>query len=371
MIVVLIAFLAGLTTTARQDGTIEGVNGAHGTAAEQSMASPTACRVFTYRLHELPLPASSHPEHRLAAAWNAVVSKGKSCMDRGFEGRRMQTGSTFNGTEGASAPPLFDVGQWEFGCVVGRQLQTRLWHATKDPNEADVFFVPWFGAEAYHRPHPDRSALTFFASTLRRQLHWWARNNGSNHLFFSRFPNQGGLFDFDSHDSTVIGHASASDLDLSFRVRNAMGFTEHFNQGGFHAVPHPSWVMPEPGNELRPHRAAVDTTLAALVHGNRTYGMKVSTQVRRSLHTQCARSSQCKLISIQPSVNARGAAILQDDIMRAYRTSTFCLNPSGDNPLRKAVVDSIAMGCIPVVFHTRTLGLYDWHLSSDEVNIPL
>jgi hypothetical protein len=41
----------------------------------------------------------------------------------------------------------------------------------------------------------------------------------------------------------------------------------------------------------------------------------------------------------------------------------FCLGPSGDSYARKANIDALAVGCIPVVFYHASLS-YPWHIAS-------
>mmetsp|Transcript_38105 Transcript_38105/g.38790 ORF Transcript_38105/g.38790 Transcript_38105/m.38790 type:complete len:86 (-) Transcript_38105:163-420(-) len=40
-----------------------------------------------------------------------------------------------------------------------------------------------------------------------------------------------------------------------------------------------------------------------------------------------------------------------------YRDSVFCLMPGGPTWSRKATLDALVSGCIPVVFHLQTLHL--------------
>ena len=41
--------------------------------------------------------------------------------------------------------------------------------------------------------------------------------------------------------------------------------------------------------------------------------------------------------------------------------STFCLEPGGDSPYRKSLWDSLAVGCIPVVFSKYSELTAPWH----------
>ena len=49
--------------------------------------------------------------------------------------------------------------------------------------------------------------------------------------------------------------------------------------------------------------------------------------------------------------SSSGAAL---EIINLYRRSVFCLQPAGDDVSRKGVVDSLLLGCIPVLFYVGT-----------------
>ena len=51
-------------------------------------------------------------------------------------------------------------------------------------------------------------------------------------------------------------------------------------------------------------------------------------------------------------------------IARLYWNSTFCLQPQGDAVSRKAIVDSLLLGCIPVLFHEGQAQQWPWHWGS-------
>jgi len=48
-------------------------------------------------------------------------------------------------------------------------------------------------------------------------------------------------------------------------------------------------------------------------------------------------------------------------VLHAYWTSTFCLQPGGDTVTRKGIVDSLLLGCIPVLFQRGQLLQWPWH----------
>merc|ERR1740123_808141 len=42
--------------------------------------------------------------------------------------------------------------------------------------------------------------------------------------------------------------------------------------------------------------------------------------------------------------------------------SRFCFQPMGDTPSRKGIIDSMILGCIPVLFSMNQTRLWPWHL---------
>jgi hypothetical protein len=61
---------------------------------------------------------------------------------------------------------------------------------------------------------------------------------------------------------------------------------------------------------------------------------------------------------------ASGAEPAWHSIARVYWNSTFCLQPPGDAVSRKAIVDSLLLGCIPVLFHRGQVAQWPWHWGS-------
>ena len=45
----------------------------------------------------------------------------------------------------------------------------------------------------------------------------------------------------------------------------------------------------------------------------------------------------------------------------AYREAVFALQPAGDDPSRKAIIDALTCGCIPVFFHAQQRQLWPHH----------
>merc|ERR1719160_104521 len=51
-------------------------------------------------------------------------------------------------------------------------------------------------------------------------------------------------------------------------------------------------------------------------------------------------------------------------VLYSKRDSVFCLEPPGTTLGRKSIIDSLLMGCVPVLFDRRQDKLYPWHWGS-------
>lgn len=82
---------------------------------------------------------------------------------------------------------------------------------------------------------------------------------------------------------------------------------------------------------------------------------RLSKELREVLKAECEKNEACLMINLdshtsQADIFKRSA----DHRYGPYASATFCLMPGGDFPTRKAVVDSLLAGCIPVSFHLYT-----------------
>lgn len=70
--------------------------------------------------------------------------------------------------------------------------------------------------------------------------------------------------------------------------------------------------------------------------------------IRSELIDQCRSSSTCNFLGCFDGANECENPI---KVMRAFRSSVFCLQPPRDSYTRRSTFDSILAGCIPVFFH--------------------
>jgi len=95
-------------------------------------------------------------------------------------------------------------------------------------------------------------------------------------------------------------------------------------------------------------------------------------RLRAALVRQCQQhaDADCAMHSVNDIRNS--TAHVEQEIIALYNQSVFCLGPSGDSYARKANIDALAVGCIPVVFYHASLR-YPWHIawrSSIRILIP-
>ena len=90
--------------------------------------------------------------------------------------------------------------------------------------------------------------------------------------------------------------------------------------------------------------------------------------LRRALVRSCeAHPRHCRYIPPEPPRSGIGDQSWHQ-IAALYWNSTFCVMPPGDTITRKAVVDAVLLGCIPVLFHPGQAWQWPWHWGSWVAN---
>ena len=90
--------------------------------------------------------------------------------------------------------------------------------------------------------------------------------------------------------------------------------------------------------------------------------------LRQTLWTGCIhrlRKKAHSCVCLRPVVNsAAPGGVAHADyaaIVDAYNRSTFCVQPPGDTPTRKGIIDALLLGCIPVLFDPAQRAQWPWH----------
>ena len=77
--------------------------------------------------------------------------------------------------------------------------------------------------------------------------------------------------------------------------------------------------------------------------------------VRQRIKSQCLGYADERVCTLT-KCSSRGCA--RELLMKG--TARFCLEPAGDSPFRKSLSDSLAFGCVPVLFHNFTDAVAPW-----------
>lgn len=101
-------------------------------------------------------------------------------------------------------------------------------------------------------------------------------------------------------------------------------------------------------------------------------------ELRIIMKDQCSKNQHCHFIDLESHTSQADIFQAQSEFPYGlYAESTFCLMPGGDFPTRKALVDALLSGCIPVTFNLFT-GInqmpYHWGNTKNAklvvINIP-
>lgn len=237
------------------------------------------------------------------------------------------------------------------------------YHRTRDPAEATLFFIPAF---------EDSQWCTNPAAKLRQ--HWrtgvdyFARRRGRDHL--AVFYHAGQLISREHclkwamPDSPMVNVSKAvgglrepwihsRPLELQQRWASQYSVFE-VPEGG--SVYHPAYWAEQ--SHERP--------LLLLASYNSVGHRNVYRQmdVRKVMERQCARAPDCEFVSLQARLSLNhdqhGFGILRTVFGKMHR-AVFSLQPAGDWPNRKGIIDSLTLGCIPVLSHAEQRVLWPQH----------
>eukprot|EP00742_Colponemidia_sp_Colp-10_P012620 GILJ01014203.1.p1 GENE.GILJ01014203.1~~GILJ01014203.1.p1 ORF type:complete len:475 (-),score=38.35 GILJ01014203.1:275-1699(-) len=239
-------------------------------------------------------------------------------------------------------PEKFEMGKEEWDCTksifaLEIKFPTLLKQSpfyTSNAEEADFFFVPVYSVCHLNLDLPiqlERS-LKFhqeLLDTLRRRWPYWNRSMGRDHLFLSSMGLGRKLFPLTSGIQNSIFLSTNSDLSSS-----------SFNFWSDVAIP--PFVDPLPAStvplEDRPYHVS-------FVGAVKRHQPSYSNGVRQYLFDTFAAHPGWKFVernsNMSPDLRVQFVEILQN--------SVFCLAPEGNYPFTPRLVESIFLGCIPVL----------------------
>jgi len=295
-------------------------------------------------------------------------------------GDLMKVSMSFS-ADGSSEYNLRDIKQFQLGCIFYTSLQ-RWPRRVYDPAEADLFFIPSFMNDGYHRIN---QTLCPDADFLVQRLPYLDADTASRHFWVS--PNTGwvgqvcDVFSSQSEDPSPSARLLAKTTKLALEDRSSGGSfgTEEWDRGtklmptqqgvpraeNLHSIPYPSMLSGLDASSMESWRQWVESPeprpfVASALWG--FHGLASSVERRVKLTVQCVtKPKECLFIDIVHR-NMTNTEILTS----AYDKSTFCLQPPGDTPSRKGIVDAIMFGCIPVLFTEDQAQLWPWHVGRWE-----
>ena len=103
--------------------------------------------------------------------------------------------------------------------------------------------------------------------------------------------------------------------------------------------------------------------------------------LRTVLEQQCRRSApECQFLPLSSGkvtmyslFGERRHPVLKE-LLHSMHGAVFSLQPAGDDPSRKGIIDSLTVGCIPVIFHKEQQELWPLHwgpwVNDSHVFIP-
>ena len=99
-------------------------------------------------------------------------------------------------------------------------------------------------------------------------------------------------------------------------------------------------------------------------------------QIRKALQRSCLQVEAlgvCAMVELDKQAHLAGQMEMADTTrtLGAYWDATFCMHPIGDACVRTGVLDSLLLGCIPVLFHRCQLEQWPWHWGSWAANATL
>lgn len=232
---------------------------------------------------------------------------------------------------------------------------------TNDPEQADMFYVPFYASLDVMRWHYRKDATLEATNHLSHSLIRWLkkhsyfrRYNGSDHVMVLGKV----TWDFRRLGNSTWGNDFLLQSEMAHVTRLLLEANEW--DGSDVAVPHLTYFHPRQENDLgvwqkevQDHERTILVSFAAL------RGMYPP--AKDALAKQCQNEPRsCRFMDCQDDICNSPEAVLG-----LYIDSHFCLLPPGYESVRRAPFDSMLAGCIPVFFDNFFLKQYKWHLPAD------
>ncbi|KAL1558685.1 putative xyloglucan galactosyltransferase GT11 [Salvia divinorum] len=135
------------------------------------------------------------------------------------------------------------------------------------------------------------------------------------------------------------------------------------------AIPYPTYFHPSSDSQLSNHQSKMAKQKRRFLFcfaGAPRPNMAAS--IREKIMAQCAAAGRrkCRMMECRDD---KHNCMKPENVMKAFESSVFCLQPPGDSFTRRSTFDSILAGCIPVFFTPASAYVqYLWHLPEDHAS---
>eukprot|EP00419_Tripos_fusus_P054892 CAMPEP_0172808808 /NCGR_PEP_ID=MMETSP1075-20121228/7898_1 /TAXON_ID=2916 /ORGANISM="Ceratium fusus, Strain PA161109" /LENGTH=512 /DNA_ID=CAMNT_0013647993 /DNA_START=51 /DNA_END=1589 /DNA_ORIENTATION=- len=257
---------------------------------------------------------------------------------------------------------LHKVDQFSLGRIMYARLLASPWRVF-DPKQADLFFVPIWTADTWANSSTCPSALdiNILLPFMRDP------KSARRHIMLNpRVAHE--------HDVCPSWHGDPRPLKstlVPFATKFALedrSCCPSVKGNNVHSVPYPSFAS---GLDLRTKerlRALTNPRLVRPLLVMGAFGIHGAGAATRTIvKAQCREKGtpDCMFMDL-PIQQHHGtlafSAATYERLVSLMLNATFCLEPNGDTPSRKGIIDAIVFGCIPVLFLPAQLKLWPWHL---------
>lgn len=226
-------------------------------------------------------------------------------------------------------------------------------HRTRDPKKASHFFIPYdIGMDASTRKS-DGALVSTSCPRLPlvlahlAQSPYFHRHGGADHFLIYSI----------NHMMLFFANAACSQL-LQLCLNCSKLSIDHYDEQvypelrsmpyltqNWHSIPFPSDYHRSQLSTHLPWESAASRPTALAFMGSTQVTARKQQELRVKILKECERlGDDC--VSVRLASHSSNAAYG----VRAYQTSRLCLLPGGDFPTRKAFLDAMLSGCIPVTF---------------------
>eukprot|EP00746_Dinoflagellata_sp_MGD_P153009 gnl/MRDRNA2_/MRDRNA2_84012_c0_seq3.p1 gnl/MRDRNA2_/MRDRNA2_84012_c0~~gnl/MRDRNA2_/MRDRNA2_84012_c0_seq3.p1 ORF type:complete len:438 (+),score=42.54 gnl/MRDRNA2_/MRDRNA2_84012_c0_seq3:67-1380(+) len=230
------------------------------------------------------------------------------------------------------------------GAVIHRVYKSNC--RTTDPNKAHAFLIPLWSKRKNSASWTSK-CHKYSASEFEKSLTNLNSQNAKQHIFMHNHGNwkQGcsGWWSKPSVQLEGVSRFTVEDRGIT-TLKSTIPYSSqvHYTKGAGE-VP---WAKDFP----RPNLAVFIGSLRQFHHN------PSSATDREGIIQSCeANPNLCAMHASNERVfKAR-------DYFTIYSSGEFCMQPPGDSMVRKGMVDSLLVGCIPVLFEPEQIGVWPWH----------